>query len=78
MVTGVAFDDDDDDDEDILCHSGMTKAVRYLSTRFRSFLLAMHKTGTLWLEKWWHLHTFVPNCIPSCGSTFCVIIAVHC
>ena len=39
-MTGAAFDDDD-----IMCHSGMCKAVRYLSSRFRSFLLAMDQAG---------------------------------
>ncbi|KAK2079953.1 hypothetical protein QBZ16_002348 [Prototheca wickerhamii] len=40
LATGAAFDDDD-----IMCHSGMCKAVRYLSSRFRSFLLAMDQAG---------------------------------
>ncbi|KAL6785196.1 hypothetical protein ACKKBG_A02840 [Auxenochlorella protothecoides x Auxenochlorella symbiontica] len=40
LATGESFDD-----EDILCHSGMCKAVRYLSARFRALLMPMQEAG---------------------------------
>ena len=63
-MTGAAFDDDD-----IMCHSGMCKAVRYLSSRFRSFLLAMDQAGVCELR-----FSSVPmNLFQSWMASSCVI-----